>query len=87
MGAALAAFREEDRTLIRAMAEALAGGRLAMTFDPRNGPILVLADRVPGMAHLAWIARAAITADRASQRFDAVVRAGAQPENHPVPAP
>ena len=56
---ALAAFRPTDRKLLKDVAEALQAGRLAIFDGGEIGPILVLADRVPGNAFCQSIAMVA----------------------------
>lgn len=61
-GAALAAFRPDDRRLLADLAGALAAGRLALAEGGGVGPILLLADRLPGSAFLQSIHYAAFAA-------------------------
>lgn len=57
---ALAAFRPDDRRLLADLADALGRGRLAVADGQGTGPILVLADRVPGDARLRSIGEGAL---------------------------
>lgn len=58
-GAILAAFRADDRRPLADLADAVERGRLAFSDGDCTGPILVLADRVPGNAFLQSIGYAA----------------------------
>lgn len=84
---ALAAFRPEDRQVVRDVAQALGDGRLAVAHVRMNGPVLVLADRAPPDLPFSAVVDAVRVAERGRTSMRGLLRRIYVPEPLTSPAP